>query len=96
LLLNFPLEYAIRRVQVSHNDLNLDGTHQLLVYADDANILEGSVHTIKKNIQALAVACEKTGLEVNAEKTKHMVIYRDYNAKLNMKMYNESFEKVEQ
>jgi hypothetical protein len=53
LILNFPLEYAIRRVQVNHDDLNLDGTHQLLVYADDANILGGSVHTIKKSIQAL-------------------------------------------
>jgi len=36
--------------------LKLNGTHQLLVYADDVNILGGSVHTVKKNAEALIVA----------------------------------------
>jgi hypothetical protein len=53
---NFALQYAIRRVQVSQDDLKLNGTHQLLVSADDVNILGGKVHTIKKNTEALAVA----------------------------------------
>jgi hypothetical protein len=48
--------------------LKLNGTHQLLVYADGVNILGGSVHAIKKNTEALVVASKEIGLEVNAEK----------------------------
>ena len=48
LLFNFALEYAIRRVQVNQDRLKLNGTHQVLAYADDVNILGGSVHTVKK------------------------------------------------
>ena len=53
LLFNFALEYAIKRVQVSQDGLKLNGTHQLLVYADDVDILERSVRTIKENAEAL-------------------------------------------
>ena len=48
LIFNFALEYAIKRVQVNQDGLKLNGTHQLLAYADDVNILVGSVHTVKK------------------------------------------------
>ena len=48
LLLNFALGYAIRKVQVIKDGLKLNDTHQLLVYADDVNMLGGSVHTVKK------------------------------------------------
>jgi len=58
MLFNFALEYAIKRVQVNQNGLKLNGTHQLLAYADDVNILEGSVHTVKKNAEALVAATE--------------------------------------
>jgi hypothetical protein len=61
------LEYAVRRVPVNQNALKLNGTHQLLSYADDVNKLGGSVHTVKENSEALVV-----GLEVNADKTKYM------------------------
>jgi hypothetical protein len=49
-------------VRVSQDGLKLNGTHQVLVYADDVNILEGSIHTIKKNAEALVVASKETGL----------------------------------
>jgi hypothetical protein len=47
LLSNFALEYAIRRDQVNQDSLKLNGTHQLLVYAD-VNMLGGSVQTVKE------------------------------------------------
>ena len=56
LLFNFALEYTIRRVQVNQDGLKLTGTHQLLVYADNVNILGGSEHTMKDNGEALIVA----------------------------------------
>jgi hypothetical protein len=49
--------------------LKLNGTHQLLVYAEDVNILCGSVHTIKENVKAL-VAASKIGPDVNADKLR--------------------------
>jgi len=51
LLFNFALEYAIRRVHVNQDGLKLNGTHQLLAYADAVNILGGSVDTVKKNAE---------------------------------------------
>ena len=50
--------------------MKLNGTHQLLVYADDVNILGGSVHTIKENAEALIEASKETGLEVTADESK--------------------------
>ena len=55
LLFNVALEYAIKGVQVNLDGLKLNGTHQLLFYADDVNILGGSLYTIKKNTEALVV-----------------------------------------
>jgi len=95
LLFNFALEYAIRRIQVSQGGLKLNGTHQLLVYAD-VNIFSGSVHTIKKNAEALVATSKETGLQVNAYKTKYMVMSRDQDAGQSHSIkINSSFERVE-
>jgi len=80
MLFNFALEYAIRRVQVNRDGLRLNGTHQLLAYADDVNILAGSMHTLKGSAEALVAATWEIGLEVSADKTKYMVVSRDQNA----------------
>jgi len=60
--------------------LKLNGTHQLLVYADDINILGGSIHTLKENAEALVAAAREIGLEISADKTKYMVMSQDQNA----------------
>jgi hypothetical protein len=77
--------------------LKLNGTHQLLAYADNVNVLGGSVHTIEKNTEASVVVSKEIGLEVNSEKTKYTITPRDQNAGRNHNMTdNKSFDKVEE
>jgi hypothetical protein len=46
----------------------LTGTHQLLVYADDINLLGKNINTIKEDIETLLMV----GLEINTEETKYV------------------------
>ena len=82
---------------MNQDGLKLNGTHQLLAYADDVSILRGSVHTVKGNAEALVVATKEIGLEVNADKTKYMIMSRDQNAgrSHSTKNDNSSIERVE-
>jgi hypothetical protein len=71
--------------------------HQLLAYADDVNILGGSVHTVKENAEAFVVATKEIGLEIN-DKTKYVVMSRDRNAGRDdsVKIDNSFIERVEE
>jgi hypothetical protein len=70
LLVNFASEYVIRMVQENQVGLKLNETHQLLVYANDVNLLADNIYTTKKNTETLTDSSKEVGLEVNAEKTK--------------------------
>jgi hypothetical protein len=50
-------------------ELKLNGTHQLLAYADDVNLLGDNIDAIKKNTESLIDAIKEVGLVINVENT---------------------------
>jgi len=77
--------------------LKLNGTHQLLAHADDVNILGESIHTPQENAETLVAATGEIGLEVNADKTKYMVMSRDRNPGRihSVRIDNSTFDRAE-
>jgi hypothetical protein len=88
--------YAIRRVQENQEGQILNGTHQLLAYADDVNRVGENIDTVQRNTKALLDASKEVGLEVNTEKTKYMLVSRCQKAgqTQSIKIGNRSFESV--
>jgi hypothetical protein len=78
--------------------LKLNGTHQLLAYADNVNLLGDNIDTIKKNTETLIDASKEVGLEIHVEKTKYMLLTRHQNVGRNrdIKIANRSFGNVPQ
>jgi hypothetical protein len=60
--------------------VKLNGTHQLLAYVGDVNLLGHNIHTINKNTETIIDVGKGDGLEVNVEETEYMLVSRDQNA----------------
>jgi hypothetical protein len=81
-----------RKVQENQVGFKLNGTHQLLAYADDVNLLGDNIDTIKKNMETLIDASKEV------DRTKYMLLSRHQNVGQNqdIKIANRLFENVSQ
>ena len=84
-------------LQENRIGLELNGKHQLLVYADDVNMLGQNLQTVRENVEMFMKASKDIGLDVDSEKTEYMITSRHQNVTQNQNIVivNLSFENVE-
>jgi hypothetical protein len=80
MLLNFALVNAIRIFQEIKDGLKLNGTHHILVDADDVNVLDEEISIIMINAVVLLNDSKEIVLEVKSEGTKYMFTSRHETA----------------
>jgi hypothetical protein len=85
----------VQEIQVG---LKLNGTHQLVAYTGDVNLLGDNIDTINENTETLTDANKEVGLEINIDKIKYMLLSHHQNAgqDWDIKIANRSFENVSQ
>ena len=88
--------FNIRKVQKTNLGYDMNGTHQVLAYADDVNLIGDYIRNIKRNAEGLLNVCKDIGLAVKTEKTKYMEIVRHCGmiANENSRIGSNSYEKV--
>jgi hypothetical protein len=76
--------------------LKLNGTHQLLAYADDVNLLKDDIDTINKNTETSIDSSKEVGLEIKIKQTKFTLLSRRQNAGQNRdrRIASRSFENM--
>jgi hypothetical protein len=81
-----------------HTTIQIILERQLLAFADDLNPLVDNTDIIKKNTESLLCTTKETGLEVNAEKSKDMLLSHYQNGRQNhsINITNRPFENVSQ
>ena len=74
----------------------MNGTHQVLTYVDEVNLIGGDIRTIERNADVLLNSCKDIGLAVNTRKTKYMEIgrHRGMIANEHIRIGNNSYAKV--
>jgi hypothetical protein len=71
-------------------ELKLNGTHQLLVYANDVNLLGDNIDTIKKSTETSIDASNEVSLEINVQESKYMPLSHHQNVGQNRVMCHSS------